>query len=200
MAVFGTRPTWYRRLPPALQRVAAASDRVPVAAASRRSCARRRRVTRCPLHYGASRRPRSRPSRSASPTASAARSACSPLRVRVEGQRPHDHRGELHGLYLPADGSRARPHHALDAHGEARRRWSPTAPSCARCSHELCHHLDYTYLRLRDSLAHAGILPAGVEPVRGAWAVRAVDEAGAEADRAGGCAGSTKGVERDAPA
>ena len=77
------------------------------------------------------------------------------LRVRVEGQRPHDQRGELHGLYLPANG----------AGGDRITLWMRTAKRgqvvayrtfLRTLLHELCHHLDYTYLHLKESLHTQG--------------------------------------------
>ena len=150
----GRRPAWYRRLPPSLQRVAAASDR----------------VSSLPLHAGpalaeavALLPAALRSEQSATVEALAQRIAdgvcgslgVSPLRVRVEGQRPHDQRGELHGLYVPANGARA----------DRITLWMRTAKRgqvvayrtfLRTLLHELCHHLDYTYLHLKDSLHTQG--------------------------------------------
>src|SRR5262245_43513294 len=135
----GPRPAWYRRLPPSLQRVAAASDR----------------VSSLPLHAGpalaeaVSLLPAAlRSEQLAAVEALAQRIAdgvcgslgVSQLRVRVEGQRQHDQRGELHGLYVPANGARA-DRHALwvgEAEGGqvgAFRNFLPTLPQ------GLWHHL-----------------------------------------------------------
>ncbi|HEV7732497.1 MAG TPA: hypothetical protein VGR62_10070 [Candidatus Binatia bacterium] len=74
----------------------------------------------------------------------------SKLRVIVQERRPHDSRSELHGLYVP--GNRG----GLDQITL----WMLTAKKgqvvayrtfLRTLLHELCHHLDYTYLRLRDS-------------------------------------------------
>ena len=139
------RPTWYRRLPPALQRVAAASDRVPslpLAAGS----ALREAVGALPAAQAVAER--------------IGNGVCAALRVpavviRVELKRPATRRGELHGLYTPANG-----------HGrDAIRLWMITAKRgqvvayrtfLRTLLHEICHHLDYTYLHLRDSLHTQG--------------------------------------------
>ena len=148
------RPTWYRRLPPALQRVAAASDRVPslpLAAGS----ALREAVGALPAALATGR---------ASDVQAVAQrignGVCAALRVpavaiRVELKRPATQRGELHGLYTPANG-----------HGrDAIRLWMITAKRgqvvayrtfLRTLLHEICHHLDYTYLHLRDSLHTQG--------------------------------------------
>lgn len=73
-----------------------------------------------------------------------------PLRVSVDEVRPSDHRGELHGLYVPATGGR---------HDRVRL-WMMTAKRgqvvafrtfLRTLIHEVCHHLDYTLLRLHAS-------------------------------------------------
>ena len=77
------------------------------------------------------------------------------LRVRVQGQRPHDARGELHGLYLPANGS---GHDRITLWMRTAKRGQVVAyrTFLRTLLHELCHHLDYTYLHLRDSLHTQG--------------------------------------------
>ncbi len=147
------RPAWYRRLSPALQRVAAASDRVPT----------------LPLGAG----PRLRATVAELPAALATGDAkivqgvaqriadgiCASLgvpgvAVRVELRRPPLRGGELHGLYTPAVRGR-----------DVIRVWMITAKRgkvvayrtfLRTLLHEVCHHLDYTYLRLRDSLHTQG--------------------------------------------
>ena len=152
----GPRPAWYRRLPPSLQRVAAASDRVtslPLRAGPglRESVAALQDVLLSEQVDRGARRWRSR-----SPTTCAAA-----LGV--------------------ADGCAF----ACRASGRTTRAASCTASTCPRTAagataitlwmrtakrgqvvayrtflrtllHELCHHLDYTYLHLRDSLHTQG--------------------------------------------
>jgi len=149
-----TTPAWYRRLPPPLRRVAADSDRVPtlplragpelqdVVAALPAALA----TGRCPAVEATTQR--------------IADGVCrgldvSGVRVRVQARRPHDARGELHGLYVPVPPP-ARPEVTL---------WMLTAKRgdvvkprtfLRTLLHELCHHFDYTWLRLRDSLHTQG--------------------------------------------
>jgi len=79
----------------------------------------------------------------------------SPLRVRIDGQRPHDRRGELHGLYLPGNGS-GRDRITLWMRTAKRGQVVAYRTFLRTLLHELCHHLDYTYLHLRDSLHTQG--------------------------------------------
>jgi hypothetical protein len=81
--------------------------------------------------------------------------AVAPVRVQVRARRPHNGYGELHGLYVPADPP-ARPEVRL---------WMLTAKRgdivkprtfLRTLLHELCHHFDYTWLRLRESLHTQG--------------------------------------------
>jgi hypothetical protein len=149
-----TRPAWYRRLPASLQRVAAESDRVS-SLPLRAGPELRGTVTelsgvlaagRCPAVEVAAQR--------------VADGVCralhvSGVRVRVRARRPHNARGELHGLYVPA-WPPARPEVTL---------WMLTAKRgdvvkprtfLRTLLHELCHHFDYTWLRLRESLHTQG--------------------------------------------
>ena len=148
------RPTWYRRLPPALQRVAAASDRVtslPLGA----GLALRDAVAGLPAALATG-----RPQEVQEVAQRIGTGICISLRVpavvvRVELRRPPTGRGELHGLYTPANG-RGR---------DVIRVWMITAKRgqvvayrtfLRTLLHEICHHLDYTYLHLRDSLHTQG--------------------------------------------
>lgn len=78
-----------------------------------------------------------------------------PVRVRVAGTRPRDGEGELHGIYVPADG-----HHPARIRmwwlTAAQRR--PVAPRTylRELLHELGHHLDYTLYGLPMSLHTRG--------------------------------------------
>src|SRR5436309_15295835 len=97
------RPTWYRRVPPALQRVAAASDRVtsvPLASGS----ALREAVAALPaaLATGLPEDVQAVAQRIGDGICTALRVPA--VRVRVELRRPPTRRGELHGLYTPANG------------------------------------------------------------------------------------------------
>src|SRR5437867_7914965 len=150
----GPRPVWYRRWSPRLQRVAVASDRVPA----------------LPLRAGPDLRavahalPRVLATGSAvSVQATAQRLAdglCTalrvpPVRVRVELRRPPLSGGELQGLYTPGErGARDR----ITVWMLTRKRGQVVAfrTFLRTLLHELCHHLDYTLLHLRDSLHTQG--------------------------------------------
>ena len=78
-----------------------------------------------------------------------------PVRVRVLLQRPPTRGGELHGLYVPASG----------VGRDVIKVWMLTAKRgqvvafrtfLRTLLHEVCHHLDYTLLGLRDSLHTQG--------------------------------------------
>ncbi len=78
-----------------------------------------------------------------------------PVRVRVEGVRPHNHRGELHGLYAPAGGA------ALDRitvwmRTAKRRDVVATRTFLRTLLHEVCHHLDFTLFDLPNSFHSKG--------------------------------------------
>ena len=178
MAVFGTRPTWYRRLPPGLQRVAAQSDR----------------VTSLPLRAGPAlvdtvhALPDALRSEQASRVEAVAQriadGVCrglgvSTLRIRVEGQRPHDRRGELHSIYQPSDGS-GRDRITLWMRTAKRGQVVAYRTFLRTLLHELCHHLDYAYLRLADSLHTQGFYQRE-SSLFAALGGAAVDEAGREA-------------------
>ncbi|MGH7896272.1 MAG: hypothetical protein ACREQL_16520 [Candidatus Binatia bacterium] len=150
----GPSPAWYKRLPPPLQRVAAASDR----------------VTSLPLRPGAvlvqavSELPGILASaRAAEVQVQAQRIAdgvCTAFRVakvwiRVAEKRPHDQRGELHGLYTPGVPP-ARDTITLWMFTAKRAQVVAARTFLRTLLHELCHHLDYTHLRLRDSLHTQG--------------------------------------------
>jgi hypothetical protein len=150
----GPRPAWYGRLPPPLRRVAAASDRVPslpLAAGPALSGA----VAALPAVLGTGRAAdvQALAQRIADGICGALRVA--PVRVRVQLQRPPARGGELHGLYQPGNG---RGRDVITV-------WMLTAKRgdvvrfrtfLRTLLHELCHHLDYTLLRLDDSLHTQG--------------------------------------------
>jgi hypothetical protein len=73
------------------------------------------------------------------------------VHVQVQGVRPSNRRGELHGLYTQYDGG---------SHNDSIQVWMRTAKRgqvvafrtfLRTLLHEVCHHLDYTYLHLRES-------------------------------------------------
>ena len=72
------------------------------------------------------------------------------VRIMVSGTRPSNARGELHGLYTPTNGGTA-----------TIKLWMITAKLgkvvafktyLRTLLHEICHHLDYAFLRLGDSM------------------------------------------------
>jgi hypothetical protein len=150
----GPRPAWYRRLPAPLQRVAAASDRVPMVPL-RAGAALRGAVAAWPgvLDTGRADDVEALAQRIADGITTAL--GVPPVRVRIALRRPPTRNGELHGLYVPGTGS-VRDTITV---------WMLTAKrgQVVRCRtflrtllHELCHHLDYTLLGLRDSLHTQG--------------------------------------------
>jgi hypothetical protein len=75
--------------------------------------------------------------------------------VHVNERRPHNQRGELHGLYTPA----APPaRDTITLWMRTAKRVQVVAPRTflRTLLHEVCHHLDYTHLKLRDSLHTRG--------------------------------------------
>jgi hypothetical protein len=78
-----------------------------------------------------------------------------PCRVEVLYARPHGHWGELQGLYRP--GERGRPPKVTLWMRTARQKRVVAFRTFLRTLlHELCHHLDYEYLRLADSFHTEG--------------------------------------------
>lgn len=73
-----------------------------------------------------------------------------PLRVTVQGVRPSNRRGELHGLYVPAD-SRRRDRIELWMATAKRHQVVAFKTFLRTLLHEVCHHLDYHLLHLGDS-------------------------------------------------
>ncbi len=73
------------------------------------------------------------------------------IRVHVQGIRPSNRRGELHGLYTQ---------HAGGSENDSIQVWMRTAKRgqvvafrtfLRTLLHEVCHHLDYVYFNLRES-------------------------------------------------
>jgi len=149
-----TTPTWYRRLPPGLRRVAADSDRLP-----------RLRLDPSPgLRQAVAELPpalvSARPRAVQSVGQRIADGVCCDLavakvRIRVAARRPHDQRGELHGLYTPR--APVGPDEITLWMLTAKRGQVVAYRTFLRTLlHELSHHLDYTLFRLRDSLHTQG--------------------------------------------
>jgi hypothetical protein len=149
-----TTPAWYRRLPPALRRVAAESDRIPTLPL-RAGPALQQMVAELPTVLAAGRcaTVESTTQRIADGVCRAL--AASLVDVKVRARRPHDLGGELHGLYVPRPFP-VRPEITV---------WMLTAKRgdvvkprtfLRTLLHELCHHFDYTCLRLRESLHTQG--------------------------------------------
>lgn len=76
------------------------------------------------------------------------------VRVEVLTVRPHDDWGELHGLYSPAEGRRARVQ--LWMRTVQHKRVVAFKTFLRTLLHELCHHLDYELLNLPDSFHTEG--------------------------------------------
>jgi hypothetical protein len=125
-----------------------------------------------------------------------ARLALPPVAVRVSGIRPHDVRGELHGLYTP-NGGAGRDRITVWMR-TARRRDVVAAKTFLRTLlHEVCHHVDFFALGLPHSFHTPGFyqresslyraVTRGTSLVvtrrrpaaRGAWPARTASEAAA---------------------
>lgn len=74
-----------------------------------------------------------------------------PIRVHIQGVRPSNRRGELHGLYTQYAGG---------SENDSIQVWMRTAKRgqvvafrtfLRTLLHEVCHHLDYVYFNLRES-------------------------------------------------
>lgn len=154
MALPARRPVWYQRLPPRLQRVAAASDRVPTIALDAGPHLRAA-VNALPEALATG--------RAATVQTAAQRIAdglchalgVAPVRVRVELHRPPLSGGELQGLYTPGEAGRR---DLVTVWMLTRQRGQVVAfrTFLRTLLHELCHHFDYTLLQLRDSLHTQG--------------------------------------------
>ncbi len=77
-------------------------------------------------------------------------------RVHVLERRPHDDYSELHGLYEPVDETRARARIYVWMRTAKRQQVVAFKAYLRTVIHELCHHLDYEYYRLDDSLHTKG--------------------------------------------
>lgn len=78
------------------------------------------------------------------------------LSVEVCGARPRNHYGELHGLYTPASGRQR--HDRVQVWMRTAQRLQVVAfrTFLRTLLHELCHHLDYEYLKLERSFHTEG--------------------------------------------
>jgi hypothetical protein len=73
------------------------------------------------------------------------------VRIHVHGVRPSNRRGELHGLYTQYSGGS--PSDSIQVWMRTAKRGQVVAfrTFLRTLLHEVCHHLDYTYLQLRES-------------------------------------------------
>ena len=78
------------------------------------------------------------------------------LRVEVCGKRPTNHYGELHGLYTPANGKTTRDRVQVWMRTARRLQVVAFKTFLRTLLHELCHHLDYEYLKLDRSFHTEG--------------------------------------------
>ncbi|HSG65760.1 MAG TPA: hypothetical protein VLD39_12200 [Gammaproteobacteria bacterium] len=78
-----------------------------------------------------------------------------PVVVKVLAARPSDDRGELHGLYEPAEGRR-RARITVWMRTARHKRVVAFRSFLRTVLHELCHHLDYEKLGLAESFHTAG--------------------------------------------
>lgn len=80
----------------------------------------------------------------------------SSARVHVLEQRPYDDSSELHGLYEPVDEVRIRARLYVWMRTAKRQQIVAYKTYLRTLVHELCHHLDYEYYGLEDSLHTQG--------------------------------------------
>ena len=80
----------------------------------------------------------------------------SSARVHVLERRPHDNSGELYGLYEPIDQGRLRARLYVWMKTAKRQQVVAFKTYLRTLVHELCHHLDYEYYGLEDSLHTQG--------------------------------------------
>jgi hypothetical protein len=78
-----------------------------------------------------------------------------PVRVRVLSVRPSESWGELHGLYVPAAGTSSAVI-TLWIRTAKHRRVVAFRSFLRTLLHELCHHLDYEFLKLEESFHTEG--------------------------------------------
>jgi hypothetical protein len=73
------------------------------------------------------------------------------VRVRVQGTRPSNRSGELHGLYTQFGSSMRSDTIQVWMRTAKRGKIVAFRTFLRTLLHEVCHHLDYTYLHLRES-------------------------------------------------
>ena len=78
------------------------------------------------------------------------------VHVHVLERRPHNQYGELHGLYEPIDEDRLRARIYVWMRTAKQERIVAFKTFLRTLLHEACHHLDYEYLQLEDSLHTEG--------------------------------------------
>jgi len=78
------------------------------------------------------------------------------VRIHVLESRPHDDESELHGLYEPVEESRPRARIYVWMRTAKRQQVVAFKTYLRTLVHELCHHLDYEYYRLEDSIHTRG--------------------------------------------
>jgi len=76
-------------------------------------------------------------------------------RVQVQGVRPHDRRGELHGLYTPSSGP-GRDRITVWMRTAKRNDVVRTRTFLRTLLHEVCHHLDFALFSLPNSFHSRG--------------------------------------------
>lgn len=81
--------------------------------------------------------------------------AISAVHIDVQTVRPHNARGELHGLYEYA-GCRGRSRISVWMRTAKQQRVVAFRTFLRTVLHELCHHIDYEYLKLADSFHTQG--------------------------------------------
>jgi hypothetical protein len=111
------------------------------------------------------------------------------VEVRVAGVRPHDQRGELHGLYVPGNG-RAPDRISVWMRTSKRHDVVAIKTFLRTLVHEVCHHLDYSLLDLPYSFHSTGFYQ------RESSLMRAVARGTAAAPRRRGTSAATR--DRDA--
>jgi hypothetical protein len=174
----GPRPSWYRRLPAGLRRVAAASDRVPTVPL-RAGPALQGAVAALPtvLATGRDRDVQALAQRISDGICAAL--GVAGVRVRVAARRPPLRGGELQGLYTPANGG-GRDLITVWMLTAKRGQVVAFRTFLRTLLHELCHHLDYTLLHLRDSLHTQGFYQRESSLFHALGAARIGDESAAE--------------------
>jgi hypothetical protein len=82
--------------------------------------------------------------------------AAPPVAVRVAGERPHDQRGELHGLYRSSSSGRTRETITVWMRTAKRHDVVATRTFLRTLLHEVCHHLDICLFELPSSYHSTG--------------------------------------------